>query len=866
MQFHVLKFGGTSVSCLESWEKIQSTLSQHCDQNKNTLLVCSAPSQVSNLLTQALEKALSRQYQNTLNELKQIYHRLADNLNINAANLLSEQFTKLEEKLLGIALLEECPPRIQAQVLSFGELLLTRLAALYLNENNTPIEWLDAREHLSALPFDQDPYQHYLSSTCDAKADAELQNKLQANDHDLFITQGFIARNDEGHTVLLGRGGSDTSAAYFAAKLQAQRCEIWTDVPGIYTADPRLVPSARRLTQLDYEEAQEIAALGGKVLHPPCLAPLAQHNIPLSIQYTPDPEREGTHISRASHPQSHAIKALSMQRAIKLISIDTVRMWQQVGFLADIFNCFKDHHVSINLVSTSESNLTVSLDNTHHSRDQRNINKLLHSLEQYGQARVIGPCAAISVIGQQMRSNLPKLSQLLDVFKNKAVHLLVQSANDLNLTFVVDEMDAEKILKKMHYQLIERASLPFVSEQTWSQEFNQLPNQTQPWWQQHRSALLALCEDQQPHYVYNLDVVKQRIKQLKQCHHIDRVFYSIKANHQPEILKTIVDADLGLECVSQQELEHGFKLFPALAKERFLFTPNFAEKSEYEFALNQSVFVTVDNLYPLQQWPDIFKNKNILLRIDCGEGAGHHRFVHTAGSDSKFGIPLSKINEIKQALSDCQAKVIGLHTHSGSGILTPENWHQNAVSLSQLIEEFDDIQILDLGGGLGIVEKPGQYALDLNAVNDSLDSIKQAHPTLQLWLEPGRFLSAECGVLLAQVTQTKTKGNHYYVGINTGMNALIRPALYSAYHHIVNLTRLDEAATTLTTIVGPICESADVLGTSRLLPPCEEGDTLLIATAGAYGEVMSSDYNMRAKPTACIVDFNLEERRTMNTI
>ena len=126
-----------------------------------------------------------------------------------------------------------------------------------------------------------------------------------------------------------------------------------------------------------------------------------------------------------------------------------------------------------------------------------------------------------------------------------------------------------------------------------------------------------------------------------------------------------------------------------------------------------------------------------------------------------------------------------------------------------------------------------------------LADVKKEYPALEIWLEPGRFLVAAAGVLLARVTQTKRKGDVRYVGVATGMNSLIRPALYGAYHEIVNLTRLDMPATEVVNVVGPICESADVLGHDRLLPPTEEGDVLLLATAGAYGHVMSSNYNLR---------------------
>src|SRR5690606_17333702 len=136
-------------------------------------------------------------------------------------------------------------------------------------------------------------------------------------------------------------------------------------------------------------------------------------------------------------------------------------------------------------------------------------------------------------------------------------------------------------------------------------------------------------------------------------------------------------------------------------------------------------------------------------------------------------------------------------------------------------------------------------ALDLSAVAAHLDAVKRAHPQFELWMEPGRYLVARAGVLLAQATQVKQKGIAAYVGVATGMNSLLRPALYGAYHEIVNLTRLDEPLTVTADVVGPICETGDVLGYGRRLPVTQSGDVLLIATAGAYGRVMSSHYNLR---------------------
>jgi diaminopimelate decarboxylase/aspartate kinase len=144
-----------------------------------------------------------------------------------------------------------------------------------------------------------------------------------------------------------------------------------------------------------------------------------------------------------------------------------------------------------------------------------------------------------------------------------------------------------------------------------------------------------------------------------------------------------------------------------------------------------------------------------------------------------------------------------------------------------------------------VVERPGQNELDLHAVGEGLKAVKAAYPLLELWLEPGRFLVANAGVLLARATQTKRKNGAYYIGVDAGMNTLIRPALYGAYHQIVNLTNINDPERVQADVVGPICESGDVLGHDRALAPVREGDVLLVATVGAYGYAMSSNYNLR---------------------
>lgn len=327
---------------------------------------------------------------------------------------------------------------------------------------------------------------------------------------------------------------------------------------------------------------------------------------------------------------------------------------------------------------------------------------------------------------------------------------------------------------------------------------------------------------------------------------MDAVFFAMKSNSNVEVLRCLYREGLNFECVSPGEIARVLELFPDIDRRRILFTPNFAPRIEYAQALEQGVWVTLDNLHPLRAWPELFRGHEVFVRVDPGQGRGHHEHVRTAGAHSKFGVPVFELDELKTLADAAGCTIVGLHAHTGSGILSPENWQDTGAVLTELAKRFGDVRFLDLGGGLGVPERPGERALDLAALDALLAGVRQVNPQFQLWLEPGRYLVAAAGVLVSEVTQIKGKGDVQYVGIATGMNSLIRPALYGAYHEIVNLSRLGEAATELVSIVGPNCESGDKLGTDRLLPVCREGDVMLIANAGAYGYVMSSNYNLRA--------------------
>jgi diaminopimelate decarboxylase/aspartate kinase len=227
--------------------------------------------------------------------------------------------------------------------------------------------------------------------------------------------------------------------------------------------------------------------------------------------------------------------------------------------------------------------------------------------------------------------------------------------------------------------------------------------------------------------------------------------------------------------------------------------------------------------------------------------------VRTAGTYAKFGVPLAEIGELKQLAAAAGATIVGVHAHTGSGITDIRNWSETAAELALVARELGTVTTLNIGGGFAVPDANHRARLDLAALDQALAAFKVANPGLQLWIEPGRYLVAVAGVLLARVTQLKQKGDQGYVGVATGMNALIRPALYGAFHEIVNLSRLGETNVGSYDVVGPICETGDVLGHDRPLPATREGDVLLVANAGAYGRSMASSYNLRQPPEEIVL-------------
>jgi bifunctional diaminopimelate decarboxylase / aspartate kinase len=844
----VLKFGGTSVSSLTNWTNIALVAAERLAGGARVLIVHSAVSGITDRLERLLDAAIAQASGEELRAIEERHRRLAAELGVPLGDDVERQLAELREIAAGIALVHEVSDRTRARILSSGELMATQIGARFLAARGLEVRWADARTMLRAERHGGSAKASMLSALCGFAPDARLRAELERG-APLVITQGFIAADEEGNTVLLGRGGSDTSAAYLAAKLSASRLEVWTDVPGLFSANPHATPTARLLRTLHYDEAQEIATSGAKVLHPRCILPVRQYGIPLHVYATQAPHLPGTVLAAEVDDGSAQVKAVCTKKGITLISLESPGMWHQVGFLADAFQVFKQHGMSVDLVSTSETNVTVSLDPAANTLDNAQVADLVADLGRLCRVQVIGPCASVSLVGRNIRAILHQLGGAFEFFEEQKIYLVSQAANDLNFTFVVDENQGDRLVEQLHELLIRPVPGDRVLGPTWQQLFSQPQPDARsapPWWRVRRAELLAALGERDAAFVYDLAVVRAAARSLRRLSALSRVHYSMKANPHPQLLRALRAEGIEFECVSRGEAERVLELFPDHERERILYTPNFAPRSEYAWALGAGVRVTVDNVYALTAWPELFREHEIFLRIDTGVGRGHHSHVRTAGSRSKFGVPVAELPALAAQLRAGAVRVVGLQAHVGSGIFDVTSWEHTARLLARAASAFETLRVIDVGGGLGVPERAEQPGVDVAKLDTLLTAVRAEHPHLEVWLEPGRFLVAVAGVLLARVTQLKSKGEMRFVGVATGMNSLIRPALYGAYHEIANLTRADERSSELVSIVGPICESADVLGHDRLLPPTCEGDVLVIANAGAYGHAMSSHYNLRA--------------------
>jgi diaminopimelate decarboxylase/aspartate kinase len=454
-RFVILKFGGTSVSSPSCWETIAKTLRDRLSEGLRPVVVCSALSQVSNELERALERALQGEDPaDAIARLRGRHVQLAADLGVDVDAEIEAEIERLAERLTGASLLREASPRVQAEVLAAGEMLATRIGAAWLDAQGLATHWLDARGMLGADEQHGDPHRQFLSAACREGADDALAARLAALPEAVLLTQGFVVGAPDGGTALLGRGGSDTSATSLGERLRAQRVEIWTDVPGLFSADPRVVPDARRLSRVAFDEVMELTTRGAKVLHPRSLAPAQRAGIPIHIRCTREPADEGTVIGEPDAGEQPAAVAISSRLGMAVVAMNVESSWQEVGVISELAGHFARHGLSIDAISSSQTRVTVSLDASANSLDEARLRDLLADLEQCSEPQLIAPVASVSIVGRRLRYALPRLPSMLGALDDHPVHLLAHAANDRSLTFVIDEDGADDIVRRLHRDLL----------------------------------------------------------------------------------------------------------------------------------------------------------------------------------------------------------------------------------------------------------------------------------------------------------------------------------------------------------------------------------------------------------------------------
>ncbi len=365
-----------------------------------------------------------------------------------------------------------------------------------------------------------------------------------------------------------------------------------------------------------------------------------------------------------------------------------------------------------------------------------------------------------------------------------------------------------------------------------------------------------------PIYVYSEAILRQRCREIKNFmtfKHFD-AHYSLKANNNVELLKIIREEGISSDAMSPGELFIAQKA--GYTKDDILYVCNNVSAEEMINAVDQGLVTSLDSLAQIETLGQVRPGSRISIRFNPGIGAGHHEKVITAGKKTKFGVWHDQIGDIKALLSQYQLKLEGINMHIGSLFLEHSSYTKAAEELLKIAEEFEGLVFIDFGGGFGIpYQKHAQQGrLDLRETGKVLDQLVTQWSEKTGWkgtivVEPGRYIAAECGVLLGTVHALKSQFDTNYAGTDLGFNVNPRPVLYDSYHELEIFGKNEKAsqATEKVSVVGNICESGDIVAKDRELPVIEQGDIIAMLDSGAYCFSMCSNYNARLKPAEVLI-------------
>ena len=444
----VAKFGGTSVANFDAMNRSADVVL--ADSNVR-LVVLSASAGITNLLVSLAEGQQPEQRAAMLDEIRHIQYAIIDRLQ--HGDIIREEIDRM---LDNVAMLSEgaalaTSTALTDELVSHGELMSTLLFVEVLRERHVASEWFDVRKVIRTNDrFGRaEPDMAALTSLVDQQLKPRLRDAL-------VITQGFIGSESKGRTTTLGRGGSDYSAALLGEALQAQRIDIWTDVPGIYTTDPRVVPSAKRIDEITFEEAAEMATFGAKVLHPATLLPAVRSDIPVFVGSSKDPAAGGTIVcNQSANPP--LFRALALRRKQTLLTLHSLNMLHARGFLVEVFTILARHDISVDLITTSEVSIALTLDTTGSTSTGGSLltQALLTELSSLCRVEVEENLALVAIIGNKLSQACGVGKEVFGVLEPFNLRLICYGASSYNLCFLVPGGDAEQVVRTLHQNLFE---------------------------------------------------------------------------------------------------------------------------------------------------------------------------------------------------------------------------------------------------------------------------------------------------------------------------------------------------------------------------------------------------------------------------
>lgn len=442
----VMKFGGTSVQDDVAISRAIEAISNHVD--RKPLVVLSAMGKSTNKLLQIAEAA----YRGRVDEARKVSDELKESHLAAAAALLSERrleetekelselFKEIANTVRGLYLLGECSSRSKDSIASLGELLSTRIFAQSLRERGYQVDLLDSRE---LIRTDNNFTQ---AAVLQETSFENIRQKITplVDEGRIVVLQGFIGSTPDGVTTTLGRGGSDYTASLLGAALEAEDIQIWTDVPGILTTDPSIVPGAFKIKVISFDEASELAYFGAKVLHPSTLVPAMDRNIPVHVCSSSNISQPGTLVSSQSISSKTPIKAIACKKGITILTIHSTRMLLAHGFLHRIFEVFQRHQSVVDVVSTSEVNVSLTIDST------EKLEAILADLKTFGEVAVEPDMAIICVVGDNVKYTPGLASRIFRAVDEINVPMISQGASRINVTFLVKEDRMGEAVRQLH--------------------------------------------------------------------------------------------------------------------------------------------------------------------------------------------------------------------------------------------------------------------------------------------------------------------------------------------------------------------------------------------------------------------------------